>query len=249
MGSSSFNSLKKPDILMFTGGSTSSGTAGEIWHLLDQRYRIPVTLCAADALSSLNLGEYSTVILPGGSYREWGEEEVAKLKRWTRSGGILIAMGQATSWAAEQDMGTSTFKEPVPSDSARYLTYAERRKESSIQGIGGAILKAELDLSHPLCYGYAREELAIFKRGTRVASPLEGKYLEPVSFASEPYLSGWISKENLERIQGAPVLSVQQIGQGKLISFHETINFRGFWMGTHKLFMNAVFFGQIIRLK
>lgn len=248
MGSSSFMSLKMPKILMFTGGSTSSGTAGEVWHLLDQRYGMPVTLCATDALVSLDLDHYTTVILPGGSFREWSEEEVLKLQGWARKGGVLIAMGEATSWAADHDLGTSTFKEPVPSDSTRYLSYAERRKESSIQGIGGAILKAQLDLSHPLCYGYAREGLAIFKRGTRVANRLEGKYMEPVRFAAEPYLSGWISEENLERIQGAPVLSIQQLGQGKLISFHESINFRGFWMGTHKLFMNAIFFGDIVRL-
>jgi hypothetical protein len=189
------------------------------------------------------------VILPGGSYREWEKEEVAELKRWIESGGVLIALGRATSWAASNDLGTSTFKEPVPTDSTRYLSYAERREESGIQGIGGVILNAKLDTSHPLCYGYTREDLAIFKRGTSVAKPLGGKYLEPVRFASDPYLSGWISEENLERVTEAPVLSVQMVEEGTLVSFHETINFRGFWMGTHKLFMNAILFGDVIRLK
>jgi hypothetical protein len=161
---------------------------------------------------------------------------------------VLIAFGQATSWAAKHDLGKSTFVDPVPSDSTRYLSYAERRKESSIQGIGGVILNAKLDLTHPLCYGYIREELAIFKRGTRVANPLGAKYREPVRFTSDPYVSGWISSENLERVQGAPVLSVQELGSGKLVSFHETMNFRGFWLGTHKLIMNAIFFGDLIRL-
>jgi hypothetical protein len=69
-----------------------------------------------------------------------------------------------------------------------------------------------------------------------------------VRFTSEPYLSGWISQKNLQRVREAPVLSVQQLGHGKVISFHEPVNFRGFWMGTHKLFMNALFFGNIIRL-
>lgn len=248
MGSSSFLNLEKPKILMFTGGSTSSGTAGELWHLLDQRYGIPVTLTATESLGSMDLGKYSTVILPGGSYREWEEKEVAELKRWAEKGGTLIACGQATGWAAKQNLGNTTFSDPVPTDSTQYLSYAERRKEAAIQGIGGAILKVELDLSHPLCYGYAEDDLAIFKRGTRVANPLGGKYMEPVRFASEPYLSGWISPENLERVREAPVYSVQKLGNGKLISFHETVNFRGFWMGTHKLFINAVFFSDIIRL-
>lgn len=248
MGSSSLVNLEKPRILMFIDGSTSAGTAGELWHLLDQRYKIPVTLIGTERLRSIKLDTYTAVILPGGSYADWGEEEVAELKRWTEKGGVLIACGRATGWAARKGLGKSTFKDPVPSDSTRYLNYAERRKESAIQGIGGMILNAKLDISHPLCYGYTRENLAIFKRGTSVANPLGGQYLEPVRFVSEPYLSGWISGENLERVAEAPVLSVQKLGDGKLISFHETINFRGFWMGNHKLFMNAVFFGNVIRL-
>lgn len=248
MGSSSFISLEKPKILMFIGGSSSSRTAGEIWHLLDQCYKIPVTLSGVERIGSINLEEYTAVILPGGSYGYWGDKEIADLKKWTERGGILIACGQASGWVAGQKIGASTFKDPVPSDSTRYLSYTEQRKESAIQGIGGAILKARMDLSHPLCYGYTDADLAVFKQGVRVANPLGGKYLEPVRFASEPYLSGWVSVENLERIKEAPVLSVQQIGSGKLISFHEPVNFRGFWMGTHKLFMNAIFFGDVIRL-
>ena len=248
MGSSSFVPLEKPEILMFIHGSTSSRTAGEIWHMLDQRYKIPVTLCSADRLGSIDLNRYTTVILPEGSFREWGEEEVADLKRWTEKGGILIACGQATEWAAKHKIGKTTFRDPMPSDSTKYLSYAEQRRESAIQGIGGVILKAELDLSHPLCYGYTDGELPIFKRGTRLAKPLGGKYMEPVRFASEPYLSGWISPENLERVKEAPVYSVQRLGSGKLISFHETVNFRGFWLGTHKIFMNAILFGDIIRI-
>ena len=248
MGSSSSISLTKPRILMFIDGSTSAGTAGEIWHLLDQRYQIPVTLSGTERLGSIDLDVYTTVILPGGSYGEWGEKELAELLRWTENGGVLISCGRSSNWAAKNELGKTTFKDPVPSDSTLYLSYAERREESGIQGIGGVILNARMDLSHPLCYGYTEENLAIFKRGTTVANPLGGKYMEPVRFTSEPYLSGWISKENLERVQGAPVLSVQRLGGGKLISFYEAVNFRGFWMGTHKLFMNAIFFGDVIRL-
>ena len=248
MGSSSSISLTKPRMLMFIDGSTSAGTAGEIWHLLDQQYQIPVTLSGTERIGSINLDAYTTVILPGGSFGEWGEKELAELKRWTENGGVLISCGRSSSWLAKNELGETTFKDPVPSDSTLYLSYAERRKESGIQGLGGVILNAKLDLSHPLCYGYTEENMAIFKRGTTVANPLGGKYLEPVRFTSEPYLSGWISRENLERVQGAPVLSVQSLGGGKLISFHEAVNFRGFWMGTHKLFMNAIFFGDVIRL-
>ena len=247
LGSSSFSSLQKPEIAMFIGKGTSSYKAGEIWHLFDQNYGIPVTLTPVDRLGSMDLNKYSRVILPGGTYGDWNEKEIEKLKLWILGGGILIACENAVSWAAEHGLGSVEYKEKAAPDSTRYLKYEERRKESAIQRIGGAILKTKMDITHPLCYGYSKEDLAIFKKGTSVVKPSGIKYAEPVRFDTNPYISGWVSSENLERISGAPVVTVQSIGKGKLIGFHETMNFRGFWMGTHKLFANAVFFGGIIR--
>ena len=247
MGSGSFSRLEKPEVLMFIGGSTSSYLAGEIWHLFDQNYHIPITNAPSDRLNSIDLNSYNNIILPGGSFKEWGEDGVQKLKTWVENGGTLIACKDASRWAAKNEMGLTKYKETIPPDSTRYLKYNERNKEYRINLIGGAILKTSLDLSHPLCYGYLKEDLAIMKRGTDVALPLGIKYSEPVTFNSQPYLSGWVSEENLNRIKGAPVVSVQSIGNGKLINYHEDLNFRGIWLGTSKLFSNSVFFGGVIR--
>jgi hypothetical protein len=247
MGSGSFKRLEKPEILMFIGGSTSSYLAGEIWHLFDQNYHIPITNAQSDRLSSIDLNRYNNIILPGGSFKEWSEDDVQKLLSWVENGGILIACKEASKWAGKNELGLTKFKEKVSPDTTKYLKYNERDKEYRINLIGGAILKTNLDLTHPLCYGYLKEDLAIMKRGTDVASPLGIKYSEPVTFDSQPYLSGWVSEENLIRIKDAPVVSVQSIEEGKLISYHEDLNFRGIWLGTNKLFSNSVFFGGMIR--
>ncbi|MDZ7649190.1 MAG: hypothetical protein U5K54_19595 [Cytophagales bacterium] len=44
LGSSSFYVLEKPTIAMLVDGGVSPTDAGEIWHLLDTRFQIPVTL-------------------------------------------------------------------------------------------------------------------------------------------------------------------------------------------------------------
>lgn len=247
MGSGSFTRLHRPEILMFIGRGTSSYVAGEIWHLMDQNYQIPITSAPTDRIGSIDLNRYNQIILPGGSYNGWSESDIQKLKTWTENGGILIACSDAAGWVARNQIGKTEFKDAIPPDSTRYLTYAERDEESRLHAIGGAIFMADMDLTHPLCYGYLSEDLAIFKRGTSVAKPSGIKYSEPVKFASQPYVSGWVSEENLERIKEAPVVSVQQVGRGKLISYHEAMNFRGFWMGTHKLLANSLFFGRIIQ--
>ncbi|MDX1284354.1 MAG: zinc carboxypeptidase, partial [Draconibacterium sp.] len=246
MGSNSFTNLKKPEILLFAGGSASSRDVGEIWHLFDQRYEIPVTLVEASSLRGMDLNKYNTIIL-AGSFREWGKTEIQKLKSWAAQGGNIVAYKGATSWAARNELGKTKFKKSIDPDTTKYLKYADRYKERSYNYVSGAILKTNIDITHPLCYGYTENNLAIFKSGTSVAESLEVKYTEPVKISSEPYISGWISPENLNRVKNAPVVSVQSLGGGKLISYHDNMNFRGIWPGTSKLFSNSVFFGSIIR--
>lgn len=246
-GSNSFASLKKPEILMLAGDGTSSRDAGEIWHLFDQRYKIPVTLAESSNVGRMNLNRYNTIILPGGSFGELNENEIQKIKDWTKNGGTLIAYKSAAGWAARNGMGKTDFKKSIQPDSARYLTYAERRKERIENAISGAIFNTTADITHPLCYGYTNNEIPVFKSGNSVVKPLDKKYAEPVKFAEEPYISGYVSQENIERLKNAPVVSVQDVGSGKLISYHESMTFRGTWLGTNKLFSNAVFFGNIIR--
>ncbi len=247
LGSPAFVTLKRPEILLFIGGSTSSRDAGEIWHLFDQRYKIPVTLVDTRSLNSINLSKYNTIILPGGSYSEWSKTVVEKIKSWAKQGGVLVAYKSAASWAAKNELGKTTYKKRAATDSTLVYNYAGRRKASSLKTISGAIFNTVIDTTHPLCYGYSNSELPVFKSGTTVAKPLKIKYAEPVKFSDNPYLSGFVSDTNLERIKNAPVVSVQSIGRGKLISYHESMTFRGIWLGTNKLFTNSVFFGSVVR--
>jgi hypothetical protein len=247
MGSGSFVSLEKPEVLMLIGGSVSSRDAGEIWHLFDQQYKIPVTLAEGDNLGSINLNRYNTLILPAGSYRELSNAASEKIKRWTEEGGTLITIKNAASWATRNDLGKIQFKKSIEPDTTLQLNYADRSKEYSMNAIAGAIFKTEMDITHPLCYGYLQRELPVFKSGNSVAESLKTKYAEPVKFSSEPFLSGFVSDKNLERLKNTPVVSVQSVGSGKVISYHESMTFRGIWLGTNKLFMNSVFFGKTIR--
>ena len=247
LGSNYFVTINQPKILMFVGGNTSSASAGEIWHLFDQRYEIPVTLTETGNLSSIDLTKYNTIILPGGAYREWNNNDIQKLKNWAQEGGTLIALQSAAAWAASNELCKTTFKKPVEPDSTMNFNYADREKERSLNTISGAIFNTTLDVTHPICFGYTENTLPVFKTGNSVAKPLDIKYAEPVKFTTQPFLSGFVSNKNLELIKNAPVVSVQSIGRGKIISYHESMTFRGIWLGTNKLLANGVFFGKVIQ--
>jgi hypothetical protein len=65
-------------------------------------------------------------------------------------------------------------------------------------------------------------------------------------FTPNPLLSGYVTKTNLKQLAGSAAVVVNAIGAGKVILLTDNPNFRAFWYGTNRLFMNAVFFGKTI---
>jgi len=61
-------------------------------------------------------------------------------------------------------------------------------------------------------------------------------------------LSGYISDKNRERLRGSPSVLVDRFGGGTVVLFVDNINFRGYWRGTNRLFLNALFFGDQIQV-
>ena len=64
LGSSNFKTINKPSIAILVGDGISPYDAGEIWHLLDTRYNIPITKLETSNVSKVDLNKYSTIILP-----------------------------------------------------------------------------------------------------------------------------------------------------------------------------------------
>ena len=63
----------------------------------------------------------------------------------------------------------------------------------------------------------------------------------PFKYTANPLLSGYISNENLTMIAGSPAVSISSFGEGKVIGFVDNHNFRAFWYGTNRLFINSIF--------
>lgn len=116
--------------------------------------------------------------------------------------------------------------------------------EAVVQDIPGSIFETNLDLTHPLCYGYTRQILPVFKSSASAARKDAGIYNNPVVYTSNPLLSGYCTKENADRIKGSAFVSIHG---SRIISIYDNTNFRAIWFGTNKIFMNAVFFGQILK--
>ncbi|UII22771.1 M14 family metallopeptidase [Fulvivirga ligni] len=246
LGSPSFETIHKPKIAMLIGSGISSYDAGEIWHLLDKRFEIPVSLIDKDHFNRVNLNSYNTLIMPDGTYSELNNTTIENLKSWIKAGGTIIATEKSLSYLAGLGLGKFDFK---PSDNEKpegSLSYAKMERYKGAQQIGGAIFNTKVDLTHPLLYGYENENVPVFKRNRLFLNPSNNPFANPISFTEAPLLSGYISKPNLDKVGGSSVVGISHYGKGCIIGFTEDLNFRAFWYGTNKIFLNAIFFAPLI---
>jgi hypothetical protein len=107
----------------------------------------------------------------------------------------------------------------------------------------GAILKAELDAEHWLNYG-AGESVAVIV-GRRDNLLAKDPVLTAGRFASpeELHLGGLLWPEAAGRIAQTAFLTRERRNHGQIILFASDPNFRGYFRGTQRLFLNAVILG------
>ncbi len=244
LGSSKFALVQQPKIAMITGPGVNALDAGEVWHLLDQRMNIPATHLEPSIFNRVNMDKYNTLIMVGGSYNELNKE---KLKSWVQQGGTLIVTEEAVSWAAQNGISTVSFKKvKAPVDSTQKLTYVDREQVDGAQRVSGAIFGAEIDLTNPLAYGYNQKMISLFKANKVFMEKSKNPYATPFYYGNKPLQSGWVSKENADAIKNSAAVIVNTVGNGRVINIADNPNFRAFWLGGNKLFMNAIFFGRNI---
>lgn len=84
------------------------------------------------------------------------------------------------------------------------------------------------------------------KNNNIVLSPERSAYASPLYYADKPLLSGCISSNNLRLLAKTPAVIAEQVKKGHVIVFVDDMNFRSYYFGTAKLFLNAVFFNNVI---
>lgn len=247
LGSNSFEVLTAPSIAMLVDGRVSSYDAGEIWHLLDTRFQIPVTLIPVAVFNRADLRKYNTIILPTGNYNEVSNGAKEKLKGWVQGGGVLIGFEDALTWMSASGLGNFEMKKSEETkDAKKQQPYSEISNTRGAQQTSGAIFEANVDLTNPLFYGYYQAKMPMFKSNNLFMEKANGAYSNPLTYGSNPLISGYISKLNYPKMKNTSGIGISSSGQGRVIGFTENLAFRAFWFGTNKMLMNAIFYGPII---
>lgn len=237
LGSDHFRPLTQPKIAVLVGNGINSSDAGEIWHLLDQRYDMVMTKLDTDNLGRADLSRYNTIIVPNGSLNK---SDTEKLMTWVEDGGTLIGFKNALRWMNTNKLMKLDFK--TSERIAKNISFEQRNDYNGAQVIGGAIFETKLDRSHPINFGYKNDKLPLFRNSTLFVKPDKQSYNNPIQYTKNPLLSGYISKPNLDSLALSVAYQMQRLKRGKVVAFTDNTNLRAFWFGTNKLMMNAIFF-------
>ncbi|MFT6687493.1 MAG: hypothetical protein ACJAX7_000492 [Saprospiraceae bacterium] len=244
LGSSQFKALDSPKIALIIGDGISPYDAGEIWHLMDQRYDIPITKLDTRSLKRKDLSRYSDIILPNNWGNALDKQSTDKLKEWVKNGGTLIGFKNAGKWFNKNEFLKLKFKSEK--DSAQHITFEQKSNYFGAKVIGGAIFNTQIDRSHPITFGYKNATLPIFRNSTLFLVADKESYNNPIRYTKDPLLSGYISQNNLNFLKETVAFRKGKLGKGTVVYFTDNTNFRAFWYGTNKLMMNAIFFGDFM---
>ncbi|WP_375436220.1 M14 family metallopeptidase [uncultured Hymenobacter sp.] len=143
--------------------------------------------------------------------------------------------------------GRAVVAPAAPASPLPQRPYVGMRNTASAQEITGAIFHARLDLTHPLGYGYDSPDVFLFRDHTVFMERSAGPYSNPLMYTARPLASGFISKANELKLRSTAAVDITDVGAGRIISLVDNPNFRAFWYGTNKLFLNSIFFGQLMR--
>ena len=247
LGSNNFRINKPVKVAMLIGEGVNSYEAGEVWHLLDTRIGMPLTKIRLDQFSRISLDKYTTLVMVSGSYDQLDNKQIDKIKNWIEDGNTLITIAKGSSWAIDSDLINETLVKSKNDTTYSRKRYVDASEHIGRERIGGVILNADLDLTHPLAFGYHDKSIPVYKNNNVFINKTKNDYSSVAIYSEDFHIDGYISELNRkEFIPGAASLIVSNVGSGRVIVFADNPNFRGTWYGTNKLFLNAIFLGDNI---
>jgi len=250
LGSSGFDLVSLPKVMLVVGTGASPTEVGETWHMLDQRFDMDVSLVESQMLNRIDLSRYTSIVMVSGNYGAIDSTGRVAMRQWIERGGTLVTFKAASEWAVQNKLASAKFRR---SDGGRRDTIVARRPyESRVEYAGaerlsGSVFRIAYDRTHPLFFGYQDSTIGVFRSGTIMIDPSANPYATPAVYTEKPLISGYIQPGQEKNLRNSAAVLVSPLRSGRTIMATDNLNFRSFWYGTNKILLNALFFGPTIR--
>ena len=251
LGSRSMAVLSAPKVLLLGGKEVSQYEAGEVWYYLDRFVGVAPTIVELERLGSIELSNYSHIVLAHGNYSGLSDADKVAIKGWVRKGGVIWGHKGGAKFLADQQLLKASYlsrKEVASAFKTDGLNYADKEHLAGRQRIAGAIFNTHVDLTHPLTFSLPRNTLPVFKNSTWLLETSEAPFVNVLTYTEQPLLAGFTDAVNVTQVAGAAGLIAHSYGRGAVIGMTDDPVFRGYWYGTSRLLSNALFFGHTFRV-
>lgn len=249
LGSSNIRAVRKPSIAVVFGQSVNFEEAGQVWFLLNQQLNLEFTKLDITALPRASLKNYNTLILVSGAYNTVDKATVARIKAWVGEGGTLITFKNAADWAIQQELiKEKLFVDSSELKSRERIDYVKQDVTEGARRINGGVFSADIDITNPVAFGLNDRKIFFTKNSQTILIPSRNKYGTVARYDANSYVGGYVSKQNIAKINNTAAILVSQEGSGKIISFADDPTYRSYWHGTDRLLINAIYFGNQISL-
>ncbi|MDP1843477.1 MAG: M14 family zinc carboxypeptidase [Sediminibacterium sp.] len=251
LGSGLLKTVMPVKAAMLIGSGVGPIEAGEIWHLLDERLAMPITKIDLLTFNRVKLERYNTLIMVSGNYSLLDKANTDKIKAWVQNGGTLITIKSATEWAIKQGMTKEKIlpaADTVKATEIKRLNFDIAADNEGSKSLGGSIFFVDLDTTHPIGFGFSSRKVSVYRNAQTYLAPSINPYSTVAQYTNNPLIGGYLHPISAKKIKNTAAIVVAQEGEGRVILFTDNPNFRGTWYGTNKLFLNALFFGNLINV-
>ena len=167
------------------------------------------------------------------------EKTIPQIRKFIEAGGDVVTVGGSTSLAGLLGLPVKDSLTERGSDGAEHALPRDKFY------IPGSVLRATVDTTNPLAYGFLGSVDVFFDNDpVYKLSPEPGaKTISPVAWFSgaEPLRSGWAWGQKY--LDGGITIAEADVGEGKLFLLGPEVTFRAQPHGTFKFLFNGIYYG------
>ena len=246
LGSNRVSLVTAPTVALLQADEARVNAFGHVWHFFERSLGYPVRPIPLARLNARALEDVDVAIVTDGRW-DLGEGHVSTLRDWVRGGGRLIALeGGAEALMphegfalAEREEGPGIRKAAERADPM--LPYADRERAELSGNVPGALVEAQVDLTHPLATGLS-SPMYLLRTRDRAWGFLDGEAgYNVVGVREAPDVRGFVGQAARARLAETLAVGVQPLGRGSVVYAADNLAYRGFWEQGMQLLANAVF--------
>jgi hypothetical protein len=84
--------------------------------------------------------------------------------------------------------------------------------------------------------------LFINKNGATILLPSANRYATVAEYTAKPFVNGYAPKASLTSVANSAAIISTSSGRGNVVLFADDPTYRGYWLGTARIFINSIFF-------